>query len=51
MKSFRTAGNVKLRGRKTCVMSCRCCVNVKDEIMRKHATKEVLDFKKYGEQE
>ena len=42
-----TAGaNAKLRGKKTCVLSCQCCVlmNIKDAERIKEANKEIRDL-------
>lgn len=39
-------GNVKLRGKKTQLMSCGCCValNIKEEVRIKEKKQEVKDF-------
>ena len=42
-----TAGaNAKLRGKKTCVLSCQCCVlmNIKDAERIKEANKEIKQY-------
>ena len=39
-------GNVKLRGKKTRLMNCGCCValNIKEEVRDKEQKQEVKDF-------
>lgn len=42
-----TAGaNAKLRGKKTCVLSCQCCVlmNIKDAERDKEADRDIQEF-------
>lgn len=43
-------GDIKMKGKKTYLLSCGCCdpiTNKKDEILKKEHKKEVIEYKKY----
>lgn len=47
MKSNKHAGQFKLRGKKSALLSCKCCTveNWKEDCRKKEAEKEIYDAK------